>query len=118
MSELIVTTINKESTSGIKLTVTDVNGDIIQQAAISSIIYTWTDSLGVVINGKENISVTPSNPIIIKIEPLDAFFVNATVPTVDRLLIIKLVYQDTILGTTTLVKEYKVVIDNNINTFV
>lgn len=110
--------IAKESTTGIELTLTDSEGTLVNSSAISSIAYTWSDRLGVPVNGRNEVSALVANPVLIEITPEDSFFASTKVNHVSRRLTVKWVYTDAVLGVgTTFVHEYDLKIANNVNSF-
>ncbi len=110
MAELINTTLDALSTTGLQFTISDVDGVEADTGAVISIKYTWSDGFGTIINSREDVSIIPANPFIIKFIPEDLATIKVKT-TVRRLLKITVIYTDNVLGETQKVKEYEVVIN-------
>lgn len=98
--ETISTNFPESSTSGLELTLTDVNGNALDDSAISSCNYSIITISGEEVNGKTDISMSATATITIELTPEDTIMTNTERQrgTVDRYVIVKWVYDDPVLG--------------------
>lgn len=91
------TSIMRNSSGGRKITLLDTDGNAVLDAAISSIVYTWSDKFGVPINNKWNIEISVTNPVTIPLTPIDTE-ISTKNTEIERRLTVKWVYDDANLG--------------------
>lgn len=115
MATRISTTLSDASTTGLRFTLADANGDAALVGAIASITYTLSDSAGTVINDLEDEALTPANPVTVVLDPADMTATGAASVT-GRYLTLTWTYTDALLGAGTVkAVEYFLTIENFVN---
>lgn len=110
MSEKIPQILDKYSTVGLSFTLLDSAGNPVPSGALSSVRYSIVTAAGIVVNGRDMVSVAAVNPVVIKLDPEDtAIDAESLSQRIVRLFfMIRFVYHDDLLGDATeKVKEYE-----------
>ena len=115
MATRISTNLSDASTTGLRFTLADANGDAAVVGAIASISYTLSDTAGTVVNSLEDEALTPANPVVIKLTPAD-MTATGSAAYVGRYLTVTWTYTDSLLGAGTVkTAEYYLIIENFVN---
>lgn len=112
MATRITTELSDGSSAGIRLTVSDSSGAVVQASAIAAISWSLHGTNESVINGREDVTLTVANPALIVLTPDDTT-VTGTARTETRVLTVTWLYNDTLLGDgATKRQEYLLTINN------
>lgn len=112
--ETISTNFPESSTSGLEVTLTDVNGNAVDDSAITSCSYSIATIPGKPVNNRTDTPLPTSATVIIELTPDDTTMtkVEQERGTVDRYVIVKWVYEDPKLGADSeRTKGYKITLE-------